>query len=218
MYIKIKLLLNKIVKALNLIPEKLRENGIVKGRVVQENSPKNKFLKLFYMQYHPVLYVGKNTEEFSTIQAAINNANDTPKYPVTIKISPGEYNESVKIRGRRYVSLVGSGRENCVLQNNGDYWNPPLEIAGKSSVFNMTIIAVRNNDINSKLPAYAIHHDFDGEGKSVISNCKIISQQNSAVGIGLRNNQTLVIDNCELYSSASHSLYAHNRIKKLRGK
>lgn len=205
----------KIKKGLNRCSEKIRTLNIVKGRFVRsQSSNKNLIENLIYNYSRPILYVGKNGEEFATIQDAVDNAIDTPKNPVIIVVMSGIYMESIKLCGGRYISIVGINKETCILQNDtGDYFTPPLEIAGKSSIYNMTIIATHDNGINNAYQSYAVHHDFEGEGISVIDNCKLVSYQNSAIGIGLHNNQTLIINNCELYSSTSAGMFAHNRQK-----
>ena len=212
MSLKTKVLLSRIEKTFNLLSEKLRKKGIVRGKIVTDNI-KMPVLRLFYSEYRPVLYVGDD-KEFSSIRKAVRKSNDTPKYPVEIKIFPGVYKESIKLRGGRYITLSGEDKKGCILRDDsGDYWNPPLELAGQSRVFNMTIIATNEENKTNILPSYAIHHDFDGEGVSVISNCDLISHQHAAIGIGLRNNQTLKIENSNLYSAVESTLFIHNRVK-----
>jgi hypothetical protein len=205
----------KIKKALNRISEKLRALNIVKGRFVKAETSKDNFLSKFLYNHHrPTLYVGKNGEEFSTIQDAVNNAMDTAKFTVTIIVMPGTYIESVVLRGGRYISIIGTDKNTCILRNDtGNYFTPPLEMAGNSSIRNMTIIATHDEGLSYDFSSYAVHHDFAGEGTSVISDCILKSYQNSAIGIGLHKNQTLIIDNCEMYSDTYSGIYVHNRQK-----
>ena len=208
-------MLRKIKKGLNRLSENIRALNIVKGRLVKPMTINANIVeKLIYNYSKPILYVGKNGEEFSTIQEAVKNAMDTPKNPVTISVAPGTYIESIKLCGGRYISIIGTNKTTCILQDNtGNYYTPPLEIAGNSSIKNMTVIATHDDGIICDMPSYAIHHDFAGKGNSLISNCKLISYQHFAVGVGLRNNQTLTIEKCELYSTAKYGLYVHNRMK-----
>ena len=63
------------------------------------------------------------------------------------------------------------------------------------------------------IPSYAVHADNSGAGTMHFRNCKMVSFQNSAVGVGLHQDQTFILDNCELHKESDYeggSLYAHN--------
>jgi hypothetical protein len=171
----------------------------------------------FVKSSNNVIVVAKSGGDYSTIMDAVNRAGDSANNPVTILIMPGLYNESVDLRGDRYISLVGVNKNTCIIKNNtGNYLTPPLNIGGNAYIANLTIIATHDNptlqdgksfgDIGY-LPSYGIHMDDVGEGINEIYNCVIISKHNAAVGMGLHNNQTNIINACELYKQDIGSPY-----------
>jgi len=179
------------------------------------------FLLLAYPEqvygYGSTIIVAKYGGDYTTIQGALDNASDTALNPVTIMITPGTYRESLNICNGRYISLVGVDKRTCIIRDDsGDYYKAPLNIAGNVKVSNLTVMAT--HDLGTPaLKSYAIHHDFPGTGTSEINNCILISEQNSAIGIGLQDQQTLIINDCELYKQDTGdtydmgALYIHNK-------
>ena len=166
--------------------------------------------------FKSVIIVAKTGGDYNTIHEAVAASNSSISNPVTIKIMPGIYNESVDIR-YKYISLVGVDKTNCIIRTDtGDYFNPPINTSGGCSLTNLTIITTHDNP-NFTIPAYAVHHDAESEGTSRITNCILISYQHAAIGIGLHNNQTLIVDNCEMYNyndavtEIQGALYCHNQ-------
>lgn len=143
--------------------------------------------------------------DFRSIQDAVNNTNQGD----TILIYPGVYEESVKMFGKeRY--LVGINRETCILINGtGNYDTPPLE-ANIGGVRNLTIIAdnysptTPDPSINNNNAAYGIHIEYANATpyQFSISNCKIVSKWSAGIGLGLRYNQSVIIENSELISES----------------
>ena len=165
-----------------------------------------------------VITVSKFGGDYNTIQEALDNAKDSALHPVTILINPGTYYESLSIYNGRFISLIGINKRTCIIRNDsGDYYKAPLNIAGNVYIANLTIIATHDAGTPYKLRSYAIHHDSKGVGTSEIYNCILISKQNSAIGIGLQDKQTLIIDSCELYKQDlsdpydGGALYIHNQ-------
>lgn len=210
---KIMVMVNRVDKVFALLSVRLRKKNIVRFKIVKPEDSITVLSRLWTRKYIHTLYVGED-KEFKKINDAVKNANDTPDYPVTIRVSPKVYPESVKIKGGRYLSIIGDDKETCILrEDSGNYWTPPLELGGNSNIENMSIVATHESGGEHILPSFAIHQDFAGEGKSVIKNCKLISYQHSAIGLGLHNNQTVIIDSCDIYSTAGAALFAHNRKK-----
>lgn len=152
--------------------------------------------------------------DFLTIQAAVdaapNNAN--------IVVSPGTYNENVRVTNKA-VNIIGSGKDNCVLTyDTVNYLYVPLEIAA-GSVSNITIYGYHSQDSISNyetnlaiasygsdvyepvkyVSGYAVHVEQDYlYGKSLtFTDCRIISENSHCVGIGSRGKSTLKFKNCE---------------------
>jgi hypothetical protein len=141
--------------------------------------------------------------DYTTIQSAVNGTANGD----TILIFPGVYEEAVEMFGKDR-HLVGVCKDTCILINGtGDYLTPPLE-ANIGSVENLTIIAdnyaptVPDPSENQNNAAYGIHIEYSNDTPYTfrISNCKIVSKWSAGLGIGLRYNQTIIIENSELVS------------------
>ena len=174
------------------------------------------------------IIVAKEGGDFDTIQAAVNASGSSISNPITIKVMPGVYEEVIDIR-YKYVSLVGEDKTNCIIQfNSGSYMEPPINMSGGSSLTNLSIISTHDREINYldtevyntypwNFPGYAIHHDAESPGITRINNCIIKSYQHAGIGIGLHNNQTLIIENTELYNLGTvdtepqGAVYCHNQ-------
>lgn len=150
-----------------------------------------------------VITVGQG-HEYTTIQAAVNAAADSKDNPITILIMPGIYNESVYIGGQRHLSLIGINKKDCIVRNDTGYYNDaPLEVEGDAMIKNLTFIATHDATTNvpvDSLRSYAVHADFDGAGTTEFIDCDMISMQNAAFGCGLRQDQTVKLIRCNLFS------------------
>lgn len=159
--------------------------------------------------------VAKSGGNYTTISDAVAHSNDSVINPVTILVMPGTYVESVDLRGR-YVSIIGKDKETCILKNYlNDYDSPPLNMGADNYIENMTIISDQDENSPIRLGSYGIHHDYpspvSGVATSEIKNCVVVSKQNAAIGLGLRNEQVVTIDNSEFYSYTDYAFYAHNQ-------
>lgn len=163
--------------------------------------------------YKNCIIVAKSGGQYTTVSEAVEEAPDSIDNPVTILLMPGTYEESVDIRGR-YISLVGLNRETCIIINYlADYAQPPINISGSNNhIDNITAISAKDGTTPIQLGSYGIHCDSVGQGAGVstIKNSKIECVQNAAIGLGTTDHQTVIIDNCELISHETYSLYAHN--------
>lgn len=163
-----------------------------------------------------VINVGKVGGDYQYIQDAVNNSNGTVDAPQTIVIHPGIYEGTINTVGR-FVSLIGVNKRDCIiLTQSGNYTKPPLECAGALYCENLTFKATSDVPDSHTLYAYAVHMDFFGSGVTEFYNCIMESHQNAAMGIGLHQNQTLIINSCELIKKSNGhvvdggSLYFHN--------
>lgn len=152
------------------------------------------------------VFVDKNGNgDYTTIADAITNTQDGD----TIIVNSGVYEEDVHMWGKTR-HIVGVCRETCILTNGtGAYATPPLE-ANIGSIENMTIVAdnydptIPDPTQNQVLPSYGIHVEYANATPYTLTirNCKIVSKWSAGIGIGLRYNQTVIIDNCELISES----------------
>ncbi|MCM3205606.1 hypothetical protein [Paenibacillus illinoisensis] len=177
--------------------------------------------------YANTIVVAKSGGYYKTINEALESAVDSATTPVTILIMPGIYEESVNLIGR-YVSLVGVNKDTCIIKTyTNDYYHPPVDLSANANLSNLTIIADDNGTTTPPggvggLPSYAVHHDIAGrgysyadpknQGTSRVSNCVLISKHTHAMGIGLSNKQTLILENCEFIAYGSSAFRAHNFI------
>lgn len=149
------------------------------------------------------------TGDYQSIQDAV----DAAKSGDTILIQPGIYYESVKIY-EKAVNLQGTGKDNCIIQYDGnDYDNPPLDLSS-GTVSNLTIQALAS-DISflEECQAYAVHIDKEpcGSKDTIFQNCRIISETSACFGIGLWGEQRVYIVDCEIVSkSFTPNIYIHD--------
>jgi len=152
--------------------------------------------------------VGKARCAYSSIQQAINSV---PNCLITLVIYPGTYNEHLVLI-QRNISLQGTNKDTCIIQDDsGNYYNAPLTSSGNGQISNLSFISTHNK-ANYTIPSYALHCDAYGAGTMKFSNCKFLSYQNSAVGIGMRQDQTIIFDNCEIENISNYGagFYCHN--------
>lgn len=169
-----------------------------------ENRIPNKSLNIKKIKSSEI-HVDKNGNgDFSSITEAIASINnDTLSNPVTIIVHSGIYNESVSIGGERHISLIGVNKKDCIIKTDtGLYADAPLEIQGDAYISNLTFIATHENT-SAGMPitgnkAYAVHCDYVGSGTTTFFNCDLISYQSSALGAGLHQDQTLILNTCNL--------------------
>ena len=163
------------------------------------------FTKNFGSKKGNIAIVAKSGGEYSTIASAVAGTSDGD----TILIYPGVYEEAVEMFGKER-HLVGVCKDTCILTNGtGNYDTPPLE-ANIGSVSNLTIIAdnysptTPDPSVNNNNAAYGIHIEYANSTPYTfhISNCKILAKWSAGIGLGLRYNQTVIIEDSELISES----------------
>ena len=175
--------------------------------------------------------------DYTSLQDAIDNAGDSAQHPKTIIVLPGryempEYNSSTRSKGNnRYLSIIGTDKINCVIENTVGYYitgsnytdNSCLKLGGNCYIANLTIIS-SDEDYPSVVEldrhkAYCIHCDFSADANTTleINNCRLINNHFSCIGFGLRGDYTLKIINTEMSSTmhenngdAYATLYVHD--------
>ena len=166
-----------------------------------------------------VLKVAKDgTGDFTTINEAMSYAQGymTNAKRVSIVVYPGIYDEVVNVLGNKFVSIIGVNRNDCIIRDtSGVYNNCPLRIEGNSYVANLTLISTHSANaeyiVDGELkvnPSYALHiddrhADNDDDYRCTIFNCRMYSENNPAVGIGLDKNQVVELIQCELETKIS---------------
>lgn len=157
-----------------------------------------------------VVKEGGSFNEISNAAALIKTGTKR----TTIDLLPGEYTEILNIQGNKYVDVVGKNKVTTkLIDHSGDYQKCPLQVSGEGYFKDMTIIA-DHEDVTGELPdptSYAAHIDYAGEGTLIFENVDFESYQNSAVGIGMHQNQTIIFRNCRIYNNSARgaAFYAH---------
>lgn len=146
-------------------------------------------------------------EKFSMVQTGdtVNDITASANWPNTYPM--------------RYISIVGQNRDQTIVQDDsGEYYTPPAEIMTRGTIANITFISTHDNPpVSPNRPySYAVHLDFVPTGHPITSgspsasyvsenvrfeNCKFISAQNAAVGIGLHQDEIIEFVGCEFVST-----------------
>ena len=162
-------------------------------------------------------YVGA-TQKYTTITAAYNQwvADGRPK--ATIHILSGIYTETLVILNNvsnpYELSFVGENKKDVIWKStNGYYKDSPLSYQGDGVIKGITFVAdhsanpsyaysrVSGNVWGDPVGgAYALHVDFAGAGTTLIQDCDLISYQNAGLGCGTRKDQTIALENVNIYS------------------
>lgn len=149
---------------------------------------------------------------FTSIQEAVDNTTGD----IAILVMEGTYHESLKIHATtRKISIRGTSKYQCIVRDDsGDYYKARLDCNGNLTIENISFLATAEDGTPYTLPAYAVHIDhLGGAGITHFKSCVMTSYVNAAVGIGLRQDQTVILEDCVLRKNAERetgSLYAHN--------
>lgn len=165
-------------------------------------------------------YVGED-EYFKTITDAINyvkTLDNSKQYTIIIK--DGIYLESLNLESNKNINIIGLNKETCIIEDrSGDYSNAPLTLNGNGYFANLTFYSNHKNATEYKLRSYGMHfegdHDLDIKTYCEFDNCKFISEQNSAIGVGMRKDETLKFKSCEFVQKSTDpydagSIYVHS--------
>ena len=146
------------------------------------------------------IYVSNNKNaDYTTITEAINDCKLAPKnHQYNIIIDDGIYIETLNLYDVNNINLIGVNKNTCIIQNHSaNYYKPPLATNGAGYFDNLSFIASSELDEEVELTSYAMHYEGDGVGTCEFHNCYFYSDNNSAVGIGMRKDETLIFNQCE---------------------
>lgn len=159
-----------------------------------------------------VAYVNK--DNFTSINAAIESFDANTTDTITIYIAAGTYEEYLKLHNRS-IRLIGENKENTfIIGRKGDYYQPAAELSGNIYVEHITFKELANaiSEPAPTLPSYAVHLDYYGKGIMHFNNCNFESNSHAALGIGLHDQQTLILEQCSIICTnpLSYAMYLHN--------
>ena len=160
-----------------------------------------------------VIKVAKQNGEFDKVSSAVTAIKSNAKRK-TIELYPADYEEIALLASNQFVDIVGKNKRTTkIIDKSGDYANCPLQVSGEGFFKDFTVIANHDN-VTGSLPAttsYAAHIDYAGAGTLIFEDMEFESYQNSAVGIGMHQNQTIIFRRCRFYNDSDYgaSFYAH---------
>ena len=146
------------------------------------------------------IFVSKNKNaDYTSITEAIDDCKLAPKHcHYNIIIDDGLYLESLNLYDVNNINLIGVNKHTCIIQNkNANYYKTPLATNGAGYFANLSFIASSEEDDQEELTSYAMHYEGGSDGTCEFHNCYFYSDNNSAVGIGMRINETLIFNQCE---------------------
>ena len=148
------------------------------------------------------IYVSNNKNaDYTTITEAINDCKLAPKnHQYNIIIDDGVYFESLNLYDVNNINLIGVNKNTCIIKNaNANYYKAPLSTNGAGYFANLSFISTSEQDEDADLTSYAMHYEGDSAGGICeFHNCYFYSDNNSAVGIGMRKNEILIFNQCEI--------------------
>lgn len=148
------------------------------------------------------IIVDKNGRgDYISIQEAINNYNGIP-----IFVRNGLYEEGRLECSDKNITIVGEDKYRTVVVNYGGLYGNDCLYASNGTFSNMSFISEIKEGvtppIGGKNGAYAVHVDSNNqaEGTCIFNDCIMISDFNASFGNGLRKNNTVELNNCDLIS------------------
>lgn len=170
-------------------------------------------------QMSDMIIVDKNGNgDYYNLEDALKSMRSFQERPVNIFVRNGEYEmreyhpEDRIYASDRNIRIIGEDKDSCILYNKRGLYtfspqytdNAVLKLSGNVLIQNFTIISSSDNYVEDGIPnSYCIHCDYDVRQNACleINNCKMINDHGSCLGIGLRDNYTIKVKNCELYTN-----------------
>lgn len=190
------------------------------------NSAKSNVDKFLETNSNIVIVDKNGNGDFTEIQDALDNVNDSQNNPITIIVKEGTYNHFHTWRTKstiysiRYVNIIGVDRDKCIVNDTlNSTFVANGTLANMTLISNSTLPTGYTEDEYDSLFGYALHIDYCDCNKNVI-NCKMISYKGAVIGIGTHENETLTLKDCEFlriesenavdHPGAYVAIYAHN--------
>ena len=139
--------------------------------------------------------------DYTSIQEAINNYNGIP-----IFVRNGKYEEGRLECADKEITIIGENKYKTIIVNYGGLYGNDCLYASNGIFSNMSFISEIKEGITPNIGqqngAYAVHVDSNNqaEGTIVFNDCIMISDFNAPFGNGLRKNNTVELNNCDLIS------------------
>ena len=145
-----------------------------------------------------IIYVGGNSDNYSSIQLAIDNANQGD----TIYINSGIYNENIVIN--KELLLIGANSFNTIV----DGFENDVVITILSDNVEISNLTIRNSKINLTNTSFFYSGVLIDSNFNTIKGCQITDNQYAVVMVNSSENQII---NCDIYENAG-GLYLYNSL------
>ena len=139
--------------------------------------------------------------DYTSIQEAINNYNGIP-----IFVRNGIYEEGRLECSDKDITIIGENKYKTVIVNYGGVYGNDCLYASNGIFSNMSFISQIKEGVTPEIGqqngAYAVHVDSNNQanGTIIFNDCIIISDFNAPFGSGLRKDNTIELNNCDLIS------------------
>ena len=139
--------------------------------------------------------------DYTTIQDAINNYDGKPIY-----VRNGVYEEGRIECADKNITIIGENKFETKIVNYGGLYGDDCIYASNGVFSNLSFISEIKDgvtpNIGSQNGAYAVHVDSNNqaEGSCIFNDCIMVSDFNASLGNGLRKNNTVELNNCDLIS------------------
>ena len=190
----------KAEQSFNITDATLFDNFSMK--VLIETNKINIVTKEELNNNYSYITVDKNGNgDYTTIQEAINNYSGIP-----IFVRNGIYEEGRLECADKDITIIGEDKYRTIIKNKNGLYEEDCLYCSNGIFSNLQFISEyvkgESTEIGQQNGAYAVHIDSNNqaEGTCVFNDCIIISDFNAAVGNGLRKNNTVEFNNCDLIS------------------
>ena len=139
--------------------------------------------------------------DYTSIQEAINNYNGIP-----IFVRNGIYEEGRLECSDKDITIIGENKYKTVIVNYGGVYGNDCLYASNGIFSNMSFISEIKEGVTPEIGqqngAYAVHVDSNNQanGTIIFNDCIMISDFNAPFGSGLRKDNTIELNNCDLIS------------------
>lgn len=163
--------------------------------------------------------------DYRNVQSAIDAASEGD----TIIVYPGTYPRFSNYTNHKCLHIIGVDKNSCIIyDDSSDYRTPPIEWCN-GSISNLTVIEDHSNPDESLQTgddtdgknfnlerAYSIHIDgYYAANKYIrIENCIIKNTKRCAIGMGLKQDNTVEIINCDIWSGIPTRALPASEIKR----
>lgn len=166
---------------------------------------------IFSLSKNELVVVDANGKgDYTTIEDALHDVNDTEEHPVTIIIMPGTYYPAPKIYGtpgaaygpykevNRYVNIIGVYRDACILRGSVGYYGEYgdfalLRLNGNVLIKNLTLINTCDDydeTIEEKGWTSTQEQDVNNRIMAYCIHCDALRNKGT----------TITIENCKMYN------------------